>query len=158
MQTSPENVEPVTSKWPTPAPKLGTPRPVFTLMCVSGLPMYLVKSLSRDKGSGRYTMYLPFSSYRFLGAKGADTLCSCQTPCPGRGALPDTWAIPKHTSGVNTGLGVPNQRVYIQCFFCWGEASLLTRGCLQSSFLAHSPLRPLLDALSHCKQKSFNCN
>ena len=39
--------------------------------------MYLVKSLSRHKGSGRYTMYLPFSPYihRLLGAKGADTLC-----------------------------------------------------------------------------------
>ena len=62
--------------------------------------MYLVKSLSRDKGSGRYTMYLPLSPYRFLGAKGADTLCICQTPCPERGTLPDTWAIPKHTSGI----------------------------------------------------------
>ena len=45
--------------------------------------MYLVKSLSRDKGSGRYTMYLPFSPYRLLRAKWADTLCICQTPCPG---------------------------------------------------------------------------
>ena len=32
--------------------------------------MYLIKSLSRDKGSGRYTMYLPLSPYRFLGRKG----------------------------------------------------------------------------------------
>ena len=47
--------------------------------------MYLVKPLSRDKGSGRYTMYLPLSPYRLLGAKGADTLCICQTPCPGEG-------------------------------------------------------------------------
>ena len=30
---------------------------------------------TREKG--RYTMYLPFSPYRFLGAKGADTLCIC---------------------------------------------------------------------------------
>ena len=29
--------------------------------------------------------------------------------------------------------------------------------CLQLSFFAYSPLRPLLDALCHCKQKSFNC-
>ena len=29
--------------------------------------------------------------------------------------------------------------------------------CLQLSFFAYSPLRPLLDALSHCKQKSSNC-
>ena len=29
--------------------------------------------------------------------------------------------------------------------------------CLQLSFLAYSPLRPLIDALSHCKQKSSNC-
>ena len=28
---------------------------------------------------------------------------------------------------------------------------------LQLSFFAYSPLRPLLDALSHCKQKSSNC-
>ena len=56
---------------------------------------------------GRYTMYLPFSPYRFLGAKGADTLRICQTPCPGRGALPDTWAIPKHTSGQTQVWGCP---------------------------------------------------
>ena len=31
--------------------------------------MYLVKALSRDKGSGRYTMYLPFPPHRFLGAE-----------------------------------------------------------------------------------------
>ena len=29
--------------------------------------------------------------------------------------------------------------------------------CLQLSFFAYSPSRPLLDALSHCKQKSSNC-
>ena len=29
--------------------------------------------------------------------------------------------------------------------------------CLQLSFFAYSPLRPLLDALSYCKQKSSNC-
>ena len=29
--------------------------------------------------------------------------------------------------------------------------------CLQVSFFAYSPLRPSLDALSHCKQKSSNC-
>ena len=29
--------------------------------------------------------------------------------------------------------------------------------CLQLSFFAYSPLRPLLDALSHCKHKSSNC-
>ena len=28
--------------------------------------------------------------------------------------------------------------------------------CLQLSFFAYSPLRRLFDALSHCKQKSFN--
>ena len=40
-----------------------------------------------------------------------------------------------------------------------GEAFLLTVGvfCLQLSFFAYSPWRPLLDALSHCKQKSSNC-
>ena len=29
--------------------------------------------------------------------------------------------------------------------------------CLQLSFFAYSPLRPLLDALSHCKQQSSSC-
>ena len=29
--------------------------------------------------------------------------------------------------------------------------------CFQLSFIAYSPLRPLLDALAHCKQKSSNC-
>ena len=29
--------------------------------------------------------------------------------------------------------------------------------CLQLSFFAYNPLRPLLDTLSHCKQKSSNC-
>ena len=29
--------------------------------------------------------------------------------------------------------------------------------CLQLSFFAYTPLRPLLDALSHCKRKSSNC-
>ena len=41
----------------------------------------------------------PFALQESCGAKGADTLCICQTPCPERGTLPDTWAIPKHTSG-----------------------------------------------------------
>ena len=31
--------------------------------------MSLVTSLSWDKGSGRYIMYLPFSPYRFHGAE-----------------------------------------------------------------------------------------
>ena len=42
-------------------------------------------------------MYLPFSPYRFLRAKGADTLCIYPTPCPEEGTLPDTWATPKLT-------------------------------------------------------------
>ena len=29
--------------------------------------------------------------------------------------------------------------------------------CLQLSFFAYSPLRPILDAPSHCKPKSSNC-
>ena len=49
--------------------------------------MYLVKPLSRDKGSGRYTMYLPLSPQGICRAKGADTLCIYRTPCPARGAL-----------------------------------------------------------------------
>ena len=51
--------------------------------------MYLVKSLSPDKGSGRYTMYLPLSPQGICRAKRVDTLCICQTPCLERGTLPD---------------------------------------------------------------------
>ena len=48
--------------------------------------MYLAKPLSWDKGSGRYTMYLPLRAHtESCRAKGADTLCICQTPCPERG-------------------------------------------------------------------------
>ena len=36
-----------------------------------------------------------------------------------------------------------------ELFYLWLELF-----CLQLSFFAYSPLRPLLDALSHCKQKS----
>ena len=32
-------------------------------------------------------------------------MCIYQTPCPGRGTVPDTWAIPLTHIGVNTGLG-----------------------------------------------------
>ena len=59
--------------------------------------MYLVKSLSQDKGSGRYTMHLPLSPQAICRAKRVDTLCIYQTTCPERGTLPDTWALPKHT-------------------------------------------------------------
>ena len=40
-----------------------------------------------------------------------------------------------------------------------GELFYLQLGlfCLQLSFFAYSPLRPLLEALSHSKQKSSNC-
>ena len=47
--------------------------------------MYLVKSLPRDKVSGRYTMYLPFSPYRFLGAKGQIHCVSARPLVPGKG-------------------------------------------------------------------------
>ena len=57
-------------------------------------------------------------------AKRVDTLCICQTPCPERGTLPDTWEIPKHI-GVNTGLGAPNISWwtfrYLVFFFCSGR-------------------------------------
>ena len=41
----------------------------------------------------------------------------------------------------------------------WGKLFCLQLEllCLQLGFLASSCLRPLLDALSHCKQKSSNC-
>ena len=88
---TPKSVPPRRGRPPFAPTQSGTPRPMFTPMCV--------KSLSRDKGSGRYTMYLPFSPQGICRAKGADRLCICQTPCPERGTLLDTWAIPKHTSG-----------------------------------------------------------
>ena len=51
--------------------------------------------------------------------------------------------------------------VCVLCLLFFGEAFLLSVGafkfCLQLSFFAYSPLRPLVDALSHCKQKSSNC-
>ena len=47
--------------------------------------MYLVKSLSRDKGSGRYTMYLSLSPYRFLGRKGQIHCVSTGPLVPGEG-------------------------------------------------------------------------
>ena len=72
---------------------------VYPDMCVWGVPMYPVKSLSRDKGSGRYTMYPPFSPYRLLRAKGADALCICQSPCPERG----TYQIHGHSLNTHRG-------------------------------------------------------
>ena len=78
-----------------------TRRPVFTPMCL-GIAHVSGKVLSRDKGSGpsaRYTMHPPLSPQGICRAKRADTLCIYQKPCPERGALPDTLAIPKHTSG-----------------------------------------------------------
>ena len=79
------------------------------------MPMYLVKSLSQDNWSGRYTMYLPFSPYRFLGAKGADTLCIYQTPCAGRGTLPvrsaKTALNIKFLGGIFLGHPGPRRRV-----------------------------------------------
>ena len=47
--------------------------------------MYLVNSIARDKGSGRYTMYLPFSPYSFLGAKGQIHCVSARPLVPGKG-------------------------------------------------------------------------
>ena len=79
--------------------QLGTPGPVFTPMCVYGLPMYLVKPLSRDKGSGRYTKCIcPFHPKESVGQKGQIHCVSGRAPCPEGGTSPDTWAIPKHTS------------------------------------------------------------
>ena len=47
--------------------------------------MYLVMSLSRDKGSGRYMMYLPFLPYRFLGGKGQIHCVSARPLAPKKG-------------------------------------------------------------------------
>ena len=43
--------------------------------------------------------------------------------------------------------------------FCGGKLFYLQLElfCLQLSFVAYSPSRPLVDALSYCKQKSSNC-
>ena len=51
---------------------------------------------SRDKGFGRYTMYLPLSPQGICRAKRADTLCIYQTPCPERGTLPDGQSLNTH--------------------------------------------------------------
>ena len=46
-----------------------------------------------------------------------------------------------------------------QHMIIWGKLFYLQLEpcCLQLSFFAYSPLEPLLDALSHCNQKSSNC-
>ena len=49
--------------------------------------MHLVKPLSRDKGSGRYTMYLPLSPQGMCKAKRADTLRICPFPLVPREGL-----------------------------------------------------------------------
>ena len=69
--------------------------------------------------------------------------------------------VPKIAQEVGCGWGV---HIYIQEVT---EISGQIRGklfylqlelfCLQLSFFAYSRLRPLLDALSHCKQKSSKC-
>ena len=46
--------------------------------------------------------------------KGADTLCIYQAPCPERETLPDTWTIPKHTSGKHRS-GGPRGIWYTAC-------------------------------------------
>ena len=62
--------------------------------------MYLVKPLSQDKGSGRYTMYLPLFALQFpWGERGRHVVYLPLSPCPEKGTLPDIWALPKHTSG-----------------------------------------------------------
>ena len=47
--------------------------------------MYLVKALSRDKGSGSYTKSLPFSPCTFLGAKAQIHCVSARPLVPGEG-------------------------------------------------------------------------
>ena len=47
--------------------------------------MYLVKSLSRDKGSGRYTMYLPLSPKESVGRKGQIHCVSARPLVPREG-------------------------------------------------------------------------
>ena len=79
--------------------KFGHPQTcVYPDVCL-GIAHVSGKAPPWDKESGRYTMYLPFSPHRICRAKRADTLCIYPTPSPEGGTLPDTWAIPKHTSG-----------------------------------------------------------
>ena len=56
--------------------------------------MHLVKSSLGTRGLADTQCICPFCTKESVGQKGADTLCICQTPCPKRGTLPDTWAIP----------------------------------------------------------------
>ena len=68
------------------------PRPVFTSLCDYGLTSHLVKPLL---GHGIWWIPSPSSSSQGI----CDTLCIYQAPGPGKGTLPDTSPIPKHTSG-----------------------------------------------------------
>ena len=62
--------------------------------------MYLVKPLFRDKCKGQiHNVSAPFRTKESVGRKGQIHCVSALFPCPEVGALPDTWAIPKHTSG-----------------------------------------------------------
>ena len=92
--------------------KIGHPRTcVYPDVCFGIAHVSDKVSLSlgtRGKGQ-RYTMYLPFSPYRFLGAKRADTLCiSALFPLFRERDFTGYMGNPKTHIGVNTGLGVPN--------------------------------------------------
>ena len=104
--------------------------------------MYLVKSLSRDKGSGRYTMYLPFSPYRFLGAKGQIHCVSARPLVPGKGL----YQIHGQSLNTHRGLGVPNTSNQFVRPEKWGDSQVGFRGSnasggpivlLPSAFWAH---------------------
>ena len=52
------------------------------------------------QGKGADTQCIcPSRPKEIVGRKGQIHCVSALFPCPERGALPDTWAIPKHTSG-----------------------------------------------------------
>ena len=78
----------------------GTPRPVFTPMCVLGIAHVSGKAPLSGQGKRADTQCIcPFRPKESVGRKGQIHCVSALFPCPERGALPDTWAIPKHTSG-----------------------------------------------------------
>ena len=66
---------------------------------------------------------------------------------------PNLWQLPPtNPLCLPTGLPAPARINWGKLFYLQLELF-----CLQLSFFAYSPLRPSLDALSHCKQKSSNC-
>ena len=101
-------------------------------MCVQGLPMYLVKSLSRDKGSGWYTMYLPLFALR------GQSLNTHRGKHRSEGAQHSiTRQIPQNLKLATVkSTGIPKNLQYFQ-------SVILTGGLASKSLLSIDTQRPL---------------